>query len=190
MNSPLIVIYDACVIYPVLLRDLLVNLAMDGLCRAHWTVEIQDECERSLLRKRPAMKPEKLKRAWSLMNRQVEGCLIDGFQHLIASIDLPDPNDRHVVAAGIHAKADLIVTFNLRDFPLECLVHHNLVAEHPDTFIVRLLRSHRRRVCQVLAEHRQSLRMPPMTREQYLDALCEHGLEKTVELLRAIKAKL
>jgi len=50
------------VIYPVLLRDLLVNLAMEGLCREHWTVEIQDECDRSLLRKRPAMKPEKLKR--------------------------------------------------------------------------------------------------------------------------------
>jgi len=69
------------------------------------------------------------------MNAHVRDSLITGFEHLIASIVLPDADDRHVVAAAIHGGASLIVTFNLKDFPPDRLDPYNLAAQHPDDFI-------------------------------------------------------
>jgi len=109
LKKKLNVIYDACVIYPALLRDLLFHLAQAGICRALWTVEIQDECIGSLLRKRPGRSPDSLVSALARMNHSND-CLISGYEYLIPFTDLPDPDDRHVVAAAMYANADLIVT--------------------------------------------------------------------------------
>jgi len=140
-----VAVYDACVLYPALPRGLLLRLDRAGICRALTTAKIQDECIRSLLRKRPGMSLESLERILSELNCP-KNRLVSGYEDLMPSIDLPDPNDRHVVAAAKYAKADLIVTFNLKDFPPECLAPHKLAAEHPDDFILRLLRSHGKRV--------------------------------------------
>lgn len=66
------------------------------------------------------------------MNRAVPDCLVNGYEYLIPSIHLPDPDDRHVVAAAIHSRCDAIVTANLEDYPSEALAPFNLEAIHPD----------------------------------------------------------
>jgi hypothetical protein len=117
MSSNFTVIYDACVLYPAPLRDLLMRLALTDLYRARWTDMIHDEWTHSVLKQRTDLKAEDLKRTRSLMNAHVRDSLVTGFEHLIPSVELPDADDRHVVAAAIHGGASLIVTFNLKDFP-------------------------------------------------------------------------
>jgi hypothetical protein len=84
------VIYDACVLYPAPLRDLLVQLATVGLFRAHWTEAIHDEWTKNLLKDRPNLAPEKLERTRQFMNVAVMDSCVIGYEHLIDSITLPD----------------------------------------------------------------------------------------------------
>jgi cytosine/adenosine deaminase-related metal-dependent hydrolase len=183
MSSHFTVVYDACVLYPAPLRDLLLRLALTDLFRARWSDMIHDEWTRNLLVQRPEL-GERLVRTRALMNAHVRDCLVSGFEHLIPSIDLPDANDRHVAATAIHSGASLIVTFNLKDFPDDALQRYNLAAQHPDDFIVDLLDLHPARVCEAVAGHRRSLRNPPKTVDEYLDTLLKQGLTQTAALLR------
>jgi predicted nucleic acid-binding protein len=112
-------VLDACVLYPAPLRDVLISLAVDGLYGARWTNEIQDEWIRNLHEKRPELDKQKLEQTASLMEQAVEDALITNYGYLIPTIQLPDPDDRHVLAAAIVGHADAIVTFNLKDFPQE-----------------------------------------------------------------------
>lgn len=107
-------LYDACVLYPAPLRDLLIRLAMTGLFRAKWTDDIHDEWIRNLLVDRPEIKPEYLKKTRDLMNKHVLDSLVTGYHELIPVLKLPDPDDRHVLAAAIRAKASVIVTTSTR----------------------------------------------------------------------------
>ena len=116
------VVYDACVLYPNTLRDLLMELATRDLYRAKWTDEIHDEWIRNLKQNKPDLPIEKLYRVRDLMNENVRDCLVIDYQWLIEKLNLPDPNDRHVLAAAIKAKAEVIVTSNLKDFPQSELV--------------------------------------------------------------------
>ena len=184
MSSNFTVIYDACVLYPAPLRDLLMRLALTDLYRARWTEMIHDEWTHAVLKNRPDLKAEDLDRTRSLMNAHVRDSLVTGFDHLIPSVDLPDPNDRHVVAAAIHSGASLIVTFNLKDFPLDRLKPYNLTAQHPDDFIVDLYDLRIAPVVKAAADHRQSLKNPLKTVDEYLDTLLKQGLTQTVGHLR------
>jgi hypothetical protein len=116
-----VVIYDACVLYPAPLRDLLLRMAAKGLVRARWTDQILDECFRNILINRPDLNEASLQRTRDLMNRAIPDVLVTGFEGLIAGLDLPDADDRHVLAAAISAGAQVIVTVNLDDFPADRL---------------------------------------------------------------------
>ena len=117
MEPPLIAVYDANVLYPAPLRDLLIRLAQVGLVQAKWTNAIHDEWIRSVLKNNPHLTPERLSRTRTLMDQAVRDCLVTGFEELIDSVTLPDPDDRHVLAAAIHANAEVIVTSNQKHFP-------------------------------------------------------------------------
>jgi hypothetical protein len=121
--SKFTVVYDACVLYPAPLRDLLTQLAtaVPPLFRAKWTDEIHEEWVGNVLKDRNDLTREQLARTTRLMNESVPDCLVEGYEHLLESVELPDPDDRHVVAAAIHARADAIVTLNLKDFPPDAL---------------------------------------------------------------------
>ena len=121
MHYPITAIYDANVLYPAPLRDLLIRLAQAGLVRARWTDTIHDEWLRNVLKDNPRLSAERLARTRSLMNDAVRDCLVSGYEDLTATLSLPDPDDRHVLAAAIRARADVIVTYNLCDFPAPTL---------------------------------------------------------------------
>lgn len=184
MGSNFTVVYDACVLYPAPLRDLLMHLALSDLYRARWSEAIHDEWTRNVLLSRPDLTPAQLQRTRQLMNAHVRDCLVTGFEYLIPSLSLPDLDDRHVVAAAIHSGASLIVTFNLKDFPAGLLKPHNLVAQHPDDFIVDLLDLQPASVLESVANHRRSLKNPSKTTNEYLDTLLAQGLTQSVAVMR------
>ena len=94
-------IFDACVLYPAPLRDLLLHLAGTQLFRARWTEEIHGEWVRNLLKNRPDLTRKQLDRTRALMDRAVPDCLVTGHLPLMEALILPDPGDRHVLAAAI-----------------------------------------------------------------------------------------
>jgi hypothetical protein len=110
--------------------------------------------------------------------------LVTGYENLIDGLDLPDPDDRHVLAAAIRGRADVIVTANLKDFPAESLAPFGIDAQHPDEFILHLLDLAPGKVSGAARDHRQSLKNPPKTIEEYLDTLEAQGLTQTVSVLR------
>ena len=187
MTTSFSVLYDACVLYPAPLRDFLMELAVTDLFRAKWTDRIHEEWIGNLLEKRKDLTRERLERTRIKMNSNVRDCLVDGYEFLIESLDLPDPNDRHVVAAAIHSRCDVIVTYNLKHFPQETLSRHKLEAQHPDQFIAHLLDLDRAVVCQAAREHRARLRQPPKTVEEYLETLKSQQLTVTASSLHDMR---
>ena len=111
-------VLDACVLYPMLLRDLLLSLAHADLYSAKWTGHIRDEWVRAKLRDCPDRERQIISAA-ETMEAAISDCMVTGYEHLIGGLKLPDPDDRHVLAAAIAGHADAIVTLNEKDFPKE-----------------------------------------------------------------------
>ncbi|MGH3168611.1 MAG: PIN domain-containing protein [Trebonia sp.] len=130
------VVYDANVLYPNTLRDLLIRIAQSGTVQAKRTNEILDEMLAALLRNRPDVPPAKLGRLRELMNAAVRDCLVTGYEPLVEGLKLPDPKDRHVLAAAIKTGAQVIVTRNLKDFPAADLNPWDIEAKSPDAFVL------------------------------------------------------
>lgn len=183
-------LYDANVLYPSLLRDLLIRLATTNLFRARWTEQIHDEWTRNLLRNRPDLTREQLNRTRQLMNLAVPDCLVEGYEALIPTLTLPHEDDRHVLAAAIRGRADLIVTFNLQDFPSEVLQPYDLEAQHPDEFIRHVLDLNHSATLGVVRQLRLALRRPELSAEEMLDRLEHNGLAQSVAELRHYQALL
>jgi predicted nucleic acid-binding protein len=130
--ATLTALFDACVLYPAPLRDLLMRLATTELFRAQWSDAIHDEWIRSVLEQRPELRAQ-LARTRQLMDAHVMDSLVTGYERLIETLDLPDPDDRHVLAAAIAGGADVLVTKNLKDFPADRLAPFGIEAQHPDS---------------------------------------------------------
>ncbi len=180
-----VVVYDACVLWSAALRDLLVRLAVARVVQAKWTDRILDETFRSIAEKRPGLSPASLLRTRALMNGAVEDALLVVDEQLIASLRLPDPDDRHVLAAAITAGAQSVVTFNLRDFPADLLAPHGVQAVHPDDFLLDLLEASAGTVIRVLHEQADALRDPPRSIGDILGVLETSGLVRSVAQLRS-----
>lgn len=182
------VVYDANVLYPAPLRDLLVRIAMTGLVRARWTDDILDEVFRNIAANRPDLDPSRLTRTRDLMNASVRDVLVDGHRSLIPSLEIPDPDDRHVLAAAIRCGAQCIVTLNLRDFPAAKLEPYCIEAVHPDDFVLDLLDLAPGAVLRVVQEQAAALRSPPTSIEELLEALERNNLRRSVAEARRLFA--
>jgi hypothetical protein len=175
---------DACVLYPAPLRDLLMRLAQAGLFRARWTAEIHAEWINALLQKRPELGTA-LRRTVELMDSAIEDCLVTGHLPLVEQLHLPDADDRHVLAAAIAGRADVIVTRNVRDFPTALLAPHGIEARHPDAFVRHVLSLNEAAALAAIREQRAALRRPPRSVTDFLDTLAQQDLPETVAFLRA-----
>lgn len=182
--ASLTVVYDACTLYSAPMRDLLMHLALTDLFRAKWTEAIHAEWIKNLLKDRPDLTSEQLERTRQLMNAHVRDCLVEGYAVLIPHLSLPDPDDRHVLAAALHTNATTILTYNLKDFPTSILDPYGIEAQHPDEFISQLIELEPGVIYTAVHRLRTSLRNPPITLEKYLAILEQQALPKTVSLLR------
>lgn len=174
--SGFVVLYDACVLYPAPLRDLLMRLAMTDLYRAKWSETIHEEWMRNVLANRPDLTRDQVQRTRYLMDTHVLDALVTGHEALIDGLALPDQDDRHVLAAAIQAGAAVIVTFNLKDFPVEALAPFGVEAVHPDEFLLSQLELDPVAVCRVVRSQRESLKRPPRSIEDLLDTFLQQGL--------------
>jgi hypothetical protein len=184
------VVYDACVLYPAPLRDLLMRLALSGRFRARWSRQIHDEWKRNLLRNRPELTPTQLDRTSDRMDFAIEDSVVTGHEELVPGLELPDPHDRHVLAAAIRCGASVIATFNLKDFPADLLGRFGIEAQHPDEFVDDLLDLDAGAVLVAAQRQRAALKSPPLTVDQFLKILLKQGLVQTTKGLAAFRAVL
>lgn len=177
-------LYDSCVLYSAPITDLLMQLAVEELFRARWTERIHDEWMRHLLHNRPDLTLGQLRRRRELMDSHVRDCLVEGYESHIEGLTLPDPDDRHVLAAAIRCRAHVIVTFDRKHFPEEALRPFGIEALHPDGFLEQLLGMHSGRFCAAVRRQRSTLRRPPRSAQELLETLARNGLPRTAERLR------
>lgn len=178
------VVVDACVLYPAPLRDLVMHLTLADLFRARWTDRIHEEWIRNVLADRPDLTRAQLDRTRELMNRHARDSLVTGYEALIDGLTMPDPDDRHVLAAAVRCGADLILTFNLTDFPADVLDPLGIEAQHPDRFLLHQLDLDQPAVLRALKRQRASLKNPPVKSLDFLDTLERQQLPLSVAELR------
>lgn len=189
MAAPIIFL-DANVLYSAPLRDLLVQLGLSGVTVPRWSDAVNDEWMAALSRQRPDLDGVRLERTSELMEAALPQARVTDFEPLIEKISLPDPDDRHVVAAAVTGDAKLILTFNLKDFPVETLEAHGLAAVHPDQFLPLLLQLTEDRFAEAVRAVRARLRQGPPTVEFYLTTIAKIGLPRLALALSKIESAL
>jgi predicted nucleic acid-binding protein len=163
------VLLDACVLVPISLCDVLLDLADSSLFDPAWSETILNEVRKALVEKR-GLAPERADHRIRQMASAYPHASITGFEHLVGEVE-NHPKDRHVLAAAIHGKCGTIVTVNLSDFPHGSLTPHGIDAIHPDEFLTGLWRRHRGKVLASLQRKVSSYKNPPMTLTSFADVL-------------------
>jgi predicted nucleic acid-binding protein len=186
------VVVDANVLAQSLPRDLVLTLFECGAVRCRWSAVVLDEMERTVAR-RAAERcgyVDAEQRA-KLLRQKIEtvfaDALVENEEPLRAALPaLPDPDDAHVIAAGIACCAQVIVTDNLKHFPADVLDHYNMVVETPDSFIASTLKLYAPQVMAAVREMRIARwRGPePWTATYLIDEMARRGLVETATVLR------
>ena len=178
-----VAVLDACVLYPPSLRDLLMWLASSRVYAPRFTEQIHREWTRNALADSREAKPAQIDRTRRLMNQVVPKCLVSGYEGHIPGLNLPDANDRHVLAAAIEAKAQSIVTYNLSDFPNAILQAFGVRAVHPDAFLSSLFDERKELFLGAVRSHRASLHNPPKDAAGYIQTLKANRLTELARRL-------
>lgn len=182
MNKQKIVL-DANVLYGSFLRDMLISLFFSGIYEAKWTEKITQEWVDHLLENRSDIPESKIKRTLMLMNKIKPAALIANYERYIQQVQIPDKDDRHVVAAAIACGAQKIITWNLSDFPNNILKTFGVVAESPDKFIQDLIIDNPPSIISTLKEMRERFKTPPMSVDEFFERLLKNRLPMTARQL-------
>jgi len=178
---------DAKVLYPAPTRDVLMQLAVMDIFKAKWSEDIHREWIDALMRNAPHRKRASLERTRDLMNQATRDCLVIGYAAMIPSLELPDPNDRHVLAAAIVGRCEVIVTWNQKDFPEDTLKPYGIKTWYPDDFLSNHLALVPDLFCAALRKVRARLHNPPYSAEDYLAILTQQGLVATAAALKQFR---
>lgn len=164
---------DACVLVPINLADTLLSLAESGLFHPVWSDSIVQETSDALKRIYPDKDPTKFETRLKTMGHAFPEASIAGWEPLeiVLKEIWPDPKDAHVVAAAVKAKADFIVTFNLKDFPKVLMENLGLQAISPDDFLIDLYGMDKTSVLASLKTQAQRTKKPRYSTQQILFSL-------------------
>jgi predicted nucleic acid-binding protein len=144
------------------------RLVIEDALDARWTEQIHTEWTRNLLRDRPDLTAAGLRKVCDLMNKFARNAVVTGFEEHIETLQLPDPNDRHVLAAAIEAKASAIVTFNLRDFPKSVVSAYKIRVLHPDAFFLEIIKNSPEAARVALKKQRAQLVKPVVSQNDFI----------------------
>ncbi|MET3637067.1 PIN domain-containing protein [Curtobacterium oceanosedimentum] len=125
--------FDACTLYGIRLTDLVLRLADAGAFRALWSDGVLDEVRRNVVG--AGVDPSRIGSRIRAMQRFFPDATVTGYEALTAATTC-DPKDRHVLAAAVRAKADVLVTFDVRDFPEASIAPFDVEVVHPDDFLL------------------------------------------------------
>lgn len=164
--SSLIAVLDANVLYPFTLRDTLLRAAAAGLFQARWSDKILEEATRNLVVDR-IVTEQQVARLRAAMTAAFPEARVTGFDKLVATMR-NDSKDRHVAAAAVKAKAKVILTLNVRDFPL---LPEGIEAQTPDQFLVSLFDQEPRSIIDIVREQSVALCRPPRSFAEVVGAL-------------------
>jgi predicted nucleic acid-binding protein len=149
---------DTCVLYPAYLADTLLRLAEASAYRPLWSADVLAELRRNVIER--GIPPDKVDRRIALMTRSFPDALVTGYESLVEGM-ANDPKDRHVLAAAVRANAEVLVTFNIRDFLEPALKPYDIVAVHPDEFLLDQLDLYPGLTMMVLRQQAASYRREP-----------------------------
>ena len=176
---------DACVLYPLGMADALMSLATAGFFAAKWTTRIEDEWIRSLEKQRPELVGKLGVRRDSMRDAIPDWEVPEAaWATITRGLELPDPNDVHVLAAAIAGHADCIVTSNLKDFPASILIEFGIEAVDPDTFIINQWDLDPVNAIAAFKRMRARRKKPQSSPEDFAFGLEQGGLPTTAERLR------
>lgn len=133
LSAPFRVVLDACVLYPMHLRDVLLQTAAEGLYQVYWSKEILDEATRNLIANLLVEEP-KVARLVATMSSAFPEAAVTDYEHLVDAMR-NDPKDRHVAAAAVKAGAQVVVTDNIVDFSA---MPDGIEAQTADEFLCNL----------------------------------------------------
>lgn len=187
MISTFTAFIDANVFYGARLRSLVLFVAQTKLFRARWSEQVHDEWVRNLIKNRPELKPEDLLRTRALMNKAVPDCVVEGYESLINGVELPDLDDRHIVAAAIMTRANVIVTFNQRDFPDEALEKFRLHTKHPDDFLMDAFNLDAFMFIEAVRRDFLHYKQPPLEFDAYIESLVKAGVPNLAHAMEAFR---
>lgn len=182
-------VLDANVLHSYPLTSLLLELAEARLFRPAWSEAIHEEWTRSVQQARADIAPEKLLRRRQAMDTALPDACVRGHETLIPALDLPDPDDRHVLAAAIGSQAQVIVTFNERDFPPEAVARFGIETQHPDVFLRHLIDLAPQVVRARIASMVAAWQNPPTTIGDVIAMLERAGLPESAAALRELFAE-
>ena len=181
--NPFVVILDANVLFPFRVRDVLLTFAHEGLFRARFTEEILAEWTENLIELKPQLKESVLSQADEI-RQNFDECFVTGHMPLIEGLEMPDKDDRHVLAAAIRCSAQVIVTENKRDFPSDLLEEYDVHVLGADEMLVNTYELFPVEAARALGRVRARYRNPPMNVSEFLLDLTRTGLPKLAALAR------
>jgi predicted nucleic acid-binding protein len=174
--------FDTNVLYGALVNDFILELADRGLFRPLWSSDVMAELRRNLVR---ATEDEALvEKRVSTMERYFPDAMVAGYEDLVP-IMTNDEKDRHVLAAAVRGGAEVLVTFNLKDFPPRSVEPFDLEIVHPDDFLLDQLDLYHAPTLRALVELVEGYDSPAMTIDDYLLALTRAGLPKFADAARS-----
>ena len=166
---------DACVIVPLAPCDTLLRMADAGAFRPLWSRKVVDEAQRALERVHPDIDPNRFRSRFRSMDEAFEDALVHDWERLVSAIQLPDPDDAHVVAAAVVGRADVIVTENTKHFPPSALKPLRITAVRLDEFLLDQFDLAPTATCRTITEQAAAMRRPPVDPAQLLDRLARSG---------------
>ncbi|MGH9090638.1 MAG: PIN domain-containing protein [Acidimicrobiales bacterium] len=179
-------VLDANVLVPNALCDTLLRLAERGFYRPLWSDRILGEAAWAVTKVHAELGEEQVRARFAAMNATFEDALVVGWESACAGMDLPDDNDRHVVAAAVRGGGQTIVTFNLADFPDHRMKNLDIEVKHPDEFLLDQLDLHPGAALQVLKEQAADLHRPPSDVAGVLNRLARCGAPRFADEVRLL----
>lgn len=180
------ILLDANVLYPPTLRDLIFCLSQRGILQPYWSEQIIEEWTISVSRQLSAAQKKVLKEVQLEMALLFPDASIKNYESLIETIQLNDSNDRHVSAAAIHGKVDILLTFNTKDFPKSGLRKYGISPTHPDRFFCDLMPKNGYSFVESIDAMSKLPRYVSSTPASIIESLHNRGLIKSMRMLKSL----
>jgi len=174
--------FDTNVLYGALLCDYVLELADRRLFRPLWSDDVLFELSKNLVKN--GENPELVQKRVSTMERHFADACVEGYSDLIPTMT-NDEKGRHILAAAVRGGAEVLVTFNVKHFPLVALEPFDLEVVHPDDFLLDQLDLHNANALRALVDLAEGYGSPSMTIDDLLRALARAGVPRFADEARS-----